>query len=295
VIQNQKDGLKAATTATATAPKRPKVAADWGEMVQAGTALLAKDWWEPEHTPDGEWFVWGGAAAEITLPPLPRGTRVELDVMPHRGPAPIGIVVNGKKVRQLDGDASRQCYWVNEEAFAANVRNRVAFVRAQGYVPSSRDPRLLSVQLFGVRAVGQGSMWAGVIAAQEERARSLVTATGVLDPEQFPEGRGAWTKPEAKLFVPAGPGKLTITLWAPRPKPPAIEISVRGAKLAGPIEVGHDPMKVDISLTAEHVAKGGVELDLKATPFCPAKEGVSSDRRELGVVLAHVQFVPSKS
>lgn len=295
MIKNQKNGSQTATTATTTAPKPPKVAADWGEMVQAGTASLAKDWWEPEHAPNGEWFVWGGAAAEIALPPLPHGTRLELDVMPHRGPAPIEIVLNGKKVRQLDGNAPRQCYWVSEEAVAANARNRLAFVRIQGYVPSNRDLRLLSVQLFGVRAIGQGSTWAGVIAAKEERARSLVTATGVLDPEEFPEGRGVWTKPEAKLFVPAGPGKLTITLWAPRPKPPVIEISVRGAKLAGPIEVGHDPMQVDIPLTAEHVAKGGVELDLKATPFCPAKEGISSDTRELGVVLAHVHFVPSKS
>ncbi len=295
MAKNPKDDLQPAPTATTATPVQPKVRVDWAEMVQSGVATLAKDWWEPEHAPNGEWFVWGGAAAEVNLPPLPRGTRLELDLMPHRGQAPLDIVLNGKKVRQLEGNTPRQRYWVGEEAVAADGRNRLVFARVQGYVPSDRDLRPLAVQLFGVRAVGQGVTWAGLVAAEEERARSLVKATGVLDPEEFPEGRGVWTKPEARLSLPAGPGKLTITMWAPRPKPPVLEVSVRGAKVAGPLEVGNDPIQVEIPVTATQVAKGGVELDLKATPFCPAKEGISSDARELGVVLAHVRFVPSKS
>jgi hypothetical protein len=295
VAKNQQDSQPAATTAAAAAPARPKIGADWGEMVQSGAATLAKDWWEPEHAPNGEWFVWGGAAAEVALPPLPRGTRLELDVMPHRGQAPLEIVINGKKVRQIEGNTPRQRYWVGEEAVAADAKNRLVFSRVQGYVPSDRDLRPLAVQLFGVRAVGQGVVWAGTVAAEEERARSLVKATGVLDPEEFPEGRGVWTKPEAKLVLPAGPGKLTITMWAPRPKPPVLEVSVHGVKVAGPLEVGHDPIQVEIPVAPAQVAKGGVELDLKATPFCPAKEGISSDARELGVVLAHVRFVPARS
>ena len=294
MAKNQQDSQKPAATAAGTAPARPKAAADWGELVQAGIAALAKDWWEPEHAPNGEWFVWGGAAAEVSLPALPRGTRLELDLMPHRGQAPLDIVLNGKKARQLEGNAPRQRYWLPEDAVAHDGKNRLAFARVQGYVPSDRDLRPLSVQLFGVRAVGQGVTWAGVVAAEEERARSLVKATGVLDPEEFPEGRGVWTKPVAKLAVPAGPGKLTITLWAPRPKPPVLEISVRGERVAGPLEVGHDPILVDIPVAAALVAKGGVELDLKATPFCPAKEGISSDARELGIVLSHVRFVPAR-
>jgi hypothetical protein len=215
--------------------------------------------------------------------------------MPHRGQAPLEIVINGKKVRQIEGNTSRQRYWVSEEAVAADAKNRLVFARVQGYVPSDRDLRPLAVQLFGVRAVGQGVTWAGVLAAEEERQRSLVKATGVLDPEEFPEGRGVWTKPEARLTLPAGPGRLTLTLWAPRPKPPVLELSVRGTKVAGPIEVGHDPVQVEIPVTAALVAKGSVELDLKATPFCPAKEGISSDARELGVVLSHVRFVPARA
>jgi hypothetical protein len=295
VAKNQQDNPQVAAAAAAATPEQAKVGVDWGEMVQAGVATLAKDWWEPEHAPNGEWFVWGGAAAEVSLPSLPRGTRLELDLMPHRGQAPLEIVLNGKKVRQIEGNSLRQRYWVGEESIGADGKNRLVFARVQGYVPSDRDLRPLSVQLFGVRAVGPGVIWAGVVAAEEERARCFVKATGVLDPEEFPEGRGVWTKPEAKLALPAGPGKLTITMWAPRPKPPVLEISVRGAKVAGPLEVGHDPIQVDIPVTAALVAKGVVELDLKATPFCPAKEGISSDARELGVVLAHVRFVPSKS
>jgi hypothetical protein len=294
VAKNQQENPHGAAPA-GTVPARPKVRADWGELVQSGAASLVKDWWEPENAPSGEWFVWGGAAAEVSLPALARGTRLELDVMPHRGSSPLDIVLNGKKVRQIEGGAPRLRYWIGDDAVVGDSRNRLQFSRAQGYVPSDRDLRPLAVQLFGVRAIGPEVAWAGVVAAEEERSRSMVKATGVLDPEDLPEGRGVWTKPEAKLFVPAGPGKLTITLWAPRPKPPLLEISVRGTRVAGPIEVGHDPILVDVPVTASLVARGGVELDLKATPFCPAKEGISGDARELGVVLSHIRFAPARA
>jgi len=277
----------------AVAAPRPAVANEWGELVQAGRASLARDWWEPERAPSGEWFVWGGAAAEVSLPPLPRGTRLELDVMPHRGQAPLEIVLNGKKVSQIEGNTPRKRYWVAEESVAADAKNTLVFSRAQGYVPSDRDLRPLAVQLFGVRSIGQGVAWAGALAAEEDRQRTMIKATGLLDPEKFPEGRGVWTKPNAKLFVPAGPGMLAVTLWAPRPKPPVLELFALGKSVAGPLEVGHDPVQVDVTVTPAMIAKGGVEIDLKATPFCPAKEGISADARELGVVLAHVRFTPS--
>ena len=275
----------------AAAPRTP-AANDWGELVESGSASLAKDWWEPERAPNGEWFVWGGAAAEVSLPPLPRGTRLEIDVMPHRGQAPLEVLLNGKKVTQIDGNTPRKRYWVAEELVASEARGRLQFARSQGYVPSDRDLRPLAVQLFGVRAIGQGVRWGGGLAAEEERQRTLIKATGVLDAEVFPEGRGVWTKPQAGVFVPAGVGTLTIRLWAPRPKPPVLEISVLGKVVAGPLEVGHDPIEVEVPVTAAMVAKGGVELALKATPFCPAKEGGSADTRELGVVLSHIRFTP---
>ena len=276
----------------AGAAQRQPVSDDWGDLVQSGSASLAKDWWEPERAPNGEWFVWGGAAAEVALPPLTRGTRLELDVMPHRGQAPLDVILNGKKVAQIDGNASRKRYWAGEELAAAEAKGRLQFARVQGYVPSDRDLRPLAVQLFGVRAVGQGAKWAGALASEEDRQRTLIKATGLLDAEVFPEGRGVWTKPQAKVFVPAGVGTLTILLWAPRPKPPLLEISVLGKAVTGPTEIGHDPMEIEVVVSAAMVAKGGVELDLKATPFCPAKEGGTSDTRELGVVLSHIRFSP---
>ena len=290
----KKEQENAAPAATAPVPSRPPDGKVWGELVQSGRATLAKGWWEPERAPSGEWFAWGGAAAEVVIPPMPRGTRLELDLMPHRGQAPLEIVLNGKKVRQIEGTAPRGRYWVGEELVGADADNRLTFVRAQGYVPSDRDSRRLSVQLFGVRAVGGGVEWAGGLASEEERQRVLVKATGVLDPEEFPEGRGAWTKPEARVVVPAGPGRLTLTLWAPRPKPPLLEILVRGKAVVEPFEVGHEPIQVDIAVDAAMVVEGGVELELKATPFCAAREGLSGDARELGVVLSHVRFTPTR-
>jgi hypothetical protein len=264
----------------------------WGELIQGGVASLAAGWWEPEVSPEGDWFAWGGAGAEISLPQFPRGTKLEVDLMPARGPASLTVELNGKKVREVKGTSHRDRLWVSEEFLNNDSMNALAFQRSQGYVPSAADLRPLAVQFFGLRAVGMGVAWSGMLTSEEERQRCFVRSSGLLDPEAFPQGPGVWTHPEAQLWAPAGPGTLTLRMWASRPQPPRLEILARGKSLITDLEVGHDPMEVDLPITAVHVAKGGVELELRATPFCPAREGLGDDARELGVVLSHARFVP---
>jgi hypothetical protein len=275
-------------------PEGQKVApSEWGELVQEGTGLLERGWWEPELAAESDWFAWGGASAEIMLPPFLLGTKMELDFMPAKGPAPLEVAVNGKRVLQIDGAAIRKRYWLPEDLLVAAGKNTLSFTRAQGYVPSAADPRALGVQFFGVRVVGPGVAWAGRLASEEDRKRVWVRASGILGPEVFPSGHGAWTNPQARLWFPIGPGTLTLTVWAPRPKPPLVELVARDKRLLGPVEVGGDPATLQVQVGAAHVAKGGLDLELRATPFCPAKEGVSSDSRELGVVIAHARFIPA--
>lgn len=278
-------------TAGAVAVQIPPIRRTWGDLVQEGIATLARDWWEPEMGPDGR-FVWGGAAAEVVMPTFPRGTRLELDLQPAQGAAPLEIVLNDTLVKEVEGMSGRQRFWLPEEALAAEGKNQLLFKRAQGYVPSNADLRPLAVQLFGVRTVGPGALWAGGIATEDERARSFVKASGLMDPEEFPEGPGVWTKPEAQLWLPVGPGSLTLTVWAPRPKAPVLELSARGKSLMTPMEIGPDPMSIELPISPAHIAKGGLDLDLRATPFCPAREGAGDDQRELGVVITHARFTP---
>jgi hypothetical protein len=264
----------------------------WGEMVQAGTAVLGTGWWEPEHVAGSDWFVWGGASAEIGLPACPPGTRMELDFMPAPGPAPLELSVNGAPGLSFTGTAVRNRYWLPAELLTSKGRNTLTFSRAQGYVPNAADPRALAVQFFGVRVVGPGVEWAGRLASDADRNRVQVRATGLLGPEDFPGGPGVWTNPQARLWFPAGPGTLTLTIWAPRPAP-LVELLTRGARLLGPVEVGAEPVALQVRILAGQLAQGGLDLELRATPFCPAKDGASGDTRELGVVIGHASFTPA--
>jgi hypothetical protein len=217
---------------------------------------------------------------------------MELDFMPAPGPAPVEIAVNGTRCLQVGGTVVRNRYWLPPELLLSTGRNTLTCTRAQGYMPGAADLRALAVQLFGVRVVGPGVAWAGRLASEADRSRVLVRATGMLGPEVFPSGPGAWTNPQARLWFPAGPGTLTLTVWAPRPTP-LVELVARGTRLLGPLEVGRVPVTLQVRLGAAHLTQDGLELELRATPFCPAKEGVSSDSRELGVVIAHASFTPA--
>lgn len=263
------------------------------EMIQTGDAKLEKGWWQPERAPSGDWFVWGGAAAELVVPVLPPATRLEIDLAPRRGDSFLDVTLNGTGVARVEGHAPRRRYWTEEVRGETGKESRLAFLRPQGYPDPGRDSRALSVQLFGVRAVGPSVGWAAMLASEEDRHRALITATGLFGPEVFPEGRGVWTQPTAKMFLPAGAGTLTVTLWAPRPSPPLVEFDLGGKTVAGPTPVGHEPSQIEIAIAPSSAASGGIELGLKATPFCPAQEGDSTDTRQLGVVLGRVRFIPS--
>jgi hypothetical protein len=260
-------------------------------MVQAGTAVLGAGWWPPERAAGGDWFVWGGSSAEISLPAFAPGTRMELDFMPASGPAPLELSANGAPGLSFKGTATRNRYWLPAELLRSTGQNTLTFTRAQGYVPNPADPRALAVQLFGVRVVGPGVAWAGRLASEADRNRVLVRATGILGPEAFPSGPGAWTSPQARLWLPAGPGTLTLTVWAPRPTP-LVELWARGTRLQTPVEVGPEPVALQVRLEAAQLSQGGLDLELRATPFCPARQGASSDTRELGIVISHVSFTP---
>jgi hypothetical protein len=116
-------------------------------------ALPVRGWWLPEVAEDLGKFMWGGAEAEMLVPPLPAGAALVLDFGPYRGAAPLDVVINGTVALTVPGEAPRAAHTVAPRLLSTERTNRVVFHRTEGYVPGERDQRRLSVQLWGITFV----------------------------------------------------------------------------------------------------------------------------------------------
>ena len=97
--------------------------------------------------------------------------------------------------------------------------------------------------------------------------------------------------PRAVLRVPAVAGTLRLRLWAPRPTSPETRLRVGGEWVAGPIDPRSQPVEVAIELPPVVSGTGRAEIEIESVPYLPAAAG-SDERRELGVVLSRLAFVP---
>ncbi len=262
-------------------------------VVAEGAPLPLGGWWLPEMGADGERSMWGAPGARLLLPPYPRGTALRIDLCPAPGPAPIVVLVNDREALQIPGAKVRRAYWIEPRWLADDRTNVVTFARASAYPPGPRDPRRLSVRLFGLAGISAALPWEGPIAEARQRELLRIRVEGVFGPENFAHGRGAWTSPSARLWLPAGAGTLTLTTWAPRPGPPEVLIYAGDELLAGPFTVRNAPSEITFEIPPRLAGEDGVALTLLATPFYPARAGNPRDRRSLGIVLSHVRFRPA--
>lgn len=113
--------------------------------------LPVHGWWLPEVADGVGKFMWGGADAEVLVPPLPTGTALSIDFVPYPGPAPVQVMVNDTLSLTVPGDAPRAARTFDPSLFSKERASRVAFHRADAYSPGGGDTRKLSVQLWGIR------------------------------------------------------------------------------------------------------------------------------------------------
>jgi hypothetical protein len=113
-------------------------------------ALPVRGWWLPEVAGRLGKFMWGGAEAEVLVPPLPAGTVLSIDFVPYPGPAPLHVMVNDTLALTVPGDAPRAGRTLNPSFFSRERTSRIAFRRADAYSPGGGDTRKLSVQLWGI-------------------------------------------------------------------------------------------------------------------------------------------------
>ena len=141
----------------------------------------------------------------MVLPPLPPGSKIELDLRPADGPAPLQLTVNQRIAAELAGDSARTRLWLEPDQLEHGSTTTIGFERSASYPPGNNDSRPLSVQVYSIRAIGSGLPWAGGVASGEERQRLDVGIEGAYPPEQLGSyGRACWLRPEAGLR-PAGP------------------------------------------------------------------------------------------
>lgn len=265
--------------------------------VVEGAILPVRAWWLPEKS-GGNRFMWGGANAELLLPPLAPTGSLALELLPTRGAAPLAVLLNGADVAFVPGDARRLTLPLAASVFSPTKVNRLTFRREHGYPPQRGDSRPLAVCLYGLTSPSGDPAWAArrrltsLLASAEVKHRFRFPAEGFYRPEHFAFGRAAWTRPRASMNVPLAPGVLTFTLWAPRPDPVDLKISIDGQPVAGPLSIGRNPQTFSIALTNRQTPTAPARLELGSRPYTPATAG-STDSRELGVVLAAVELVPT--
>ena len=263
-------------------------------VVLSSPPLPLSGFWPAEGTGSGDRFMWLGGSADLELPPLPEGTALGLDLRPAPGPAPVTLTVNGIEAGAVAGESDRTCRWVGPETLRADRSNRVHLERVETFLPGGGDRRQLAAQLYGVRVVGPGLPWGGPAASAADRAALDLEGVGLWGAEDFgSHGRGCWLEPRAGLAARAGPGTLSLTLWAPRPTSPELVIRVAGRVVAGPLALGRVPEEVVVTLGAGDAHGGRVVVALDSVPYLPAASGGSSDARQLGVVLGRVRFEPA--
>jgi hypothetical protein len=261
--------------------------------VLGAPALPIGEWWPVETSPDGGSFQWGGAHCELVLPPLPAGTRVTASFRAARGPGEVAVSWNGTVVVAEELDGERLEARIEPDQVRADACNRLSFRRERGYPPGPEDRRPLAVQLLSLGVRGPALAWSGPVASPAERERLGVRIDGHYLSESFGDaGPGVWLAPSARLELPAGAGRIGLTLLAPRPTPPRTIARVAGREVAGPIELGPKPSEIWLAITDGDTAGGVAVVELLSDGYRPSDDG-GRDDRELGVVLTRVRFEPS--
>jgi len=214
---------------------------------------------------------------------------------PAPGDAPVRVVL-GEESHELDGHAEAGWIWFETAGEAIPGPGIVVFSRARGYAPGDGDDRPLSVQIRDIVVRPQGVPFAGSVARAGERARLRLEVDSAYPTEVFAGGReGCWVQSETQLVLTIDqPGRLLLTVSAPRPTPTRTKITIGSRIALGPVDLPPGLSELSIEVSAADIVDGQVELNVTNDPFVPSLEGQSSDSRPLGIVLHALEFIPDE-
>jgi hypothetical protein len=256
-------------------------------------ALPLAGWWPRERLPNGRPFMWGAPGAVLALPPLAAGTELEIALRPAPGTDPLRLHLDGEVVAEVGGRSEEQRLRFDVPSLEVDQASHIVFDRRHGYPPGGEDPRPLAVQVFEIRASNPGGGWAGAVSHSWQRRAMRIEVEGAYGAEAFPAiGDGMWLRPRALLRLPAAAGRLRLRLWAPRPTSPRTIIRVAGREATGPLDIGPEPMDVEVEVLPGETTGGRLEVEIQSDPYIPSDRG-GEDLRALGVVISQLAFEPS--
>jgi len=271
-------------------PDREGSALLWASLTAQPPQPQAAVGWQRAEAGEQEYFV-GGDGALMPLPGARAGDRFVLEVSTPPTTDPALVEIDGRPAAVLLPGLARVILELPAGLQTAGAPSLLTVRHAR------EGSGKLAVHLHSVAVRRSGESWGGPIDHPLERARlgvrltsaipssAPLRATGLHHVEPFLAGTGAWTFPRAELTLPSAGGLLRLTLAAPRPTSPELELTLDGRPLAGPLALGSQPQDLVVALpSVQPEGKPTLRLGLRSVPFVPASRG-GSDSRELGVVL----------
>ncbi len=271
-------------------PDRHGATLPWASLATPPAQPQAAVGWQRAETGEREYFV-GGDGAIMPLPVARAGDRFVLEVSTPPTTDPALVELDGRAAAVLLPGLARLVVELPANPQREDVPSLLTVRHAR---PGGGE---LAVHLHSLTVRRSDERWEGPVAHHAHRARlgvqltsaaassTPLLATGLHHVEPFPAGTGAWTFPRAELTLPSAGGLLRLTLAAPRPTPPQLELSLDGRPLAGPLTLSSQPQDLFVALpSGQPEGKPTLRLGLRSVPFVPASGG-GSDSRQLGVVL----------
>ena len=288
--------LDGVTVCGMSMPEAPERAMRLGQG-RFGHARLSRDgvvFGHGMHAPEldeiGDRFAWLSTQGALHLPHGSDRLHLRLDVPADMDGKTLAIDVGGLQRTHVLREGPQS---LDTDALHCD-RGCTATLRVNATHAAPDDLRRLSVRLDA--AWVSGPAFAPAYAQWSPgRPRTMraqdVRLEGFEDPEVFPGGaRGAWTRGRAQIRFPARSGVLRVRVARPTHTPGSVSF-VSGSE-AHDIDVGPQPTTLEFPIDAPD---GLATLRIDAPTFRPVdvREG-SDDRRELGLIVYAVEFLPDR-
>jgi hypothetical protein len=241
-------------------------------------------------------FMWLEPRSLLLLPPVQGGGSVTLaaEVHPSLGEVNLLARVGGLEVLRRRLASGRQLITVPvPELPERSLLNLLVPVELEvdREVRLHGDLRPLAIRVFRVSVEAPPYVPApfAFFPEPDSLLAAVASGEGTYGPELLgdPPRPAAWTSAEARFELPVGSGLVGLDLSAPADRPARVEIRLGGARTSA--DVGTESTTLVVPVSAAQARAGRATLELSTTTFSPG----SGDRRELGVAVSRVWFIPS--
>jgi hypothetical protein len=237
-------------------------------------------------------FVWCGARTTILVPPVrgPGTLALAVKVHPLLGGSPAEAWVGGSRTWTGVLEPGARVIPIPIPPQPDGSHSFRVDLKVGEEVSSRGDVRALALRIVGalVQAPPHVSSVLSFFPEQESLLSAFAQAEGIYRPELMgnPPVPAAWTGAHAAISLPTGDGLVGLELFAPRPEPAAVELSLGSSTAA--VTVGPSVTRVGLPVPRELAAVGWGRLELSSSTVVPG----GADTRALGVAIRRIWYLP---